>query len=512
MAENKYVVLKYLRLSLEDGDDGESNSISNQRDLLDLHISATFKGKKIEVMELVDDGYSGTNMNRPGMKRLLVLAEMNLVQCVIVKDLSRFARNYLEVGRYTDKIFPEWRVRFIAVNDNYDSLDYQGVTCGVDVAIKNLTNAMYSQDLSQKITSVKRLQQKRGECYAPYAIYGYMKSPEDKHKLIIDPEPAEVVRRIFNMKDSGMKYSQIAKQLNEEGILSPSEYKVLLTKKEVWRRAERRLPMWNKSTVCRILDDERYIGNMVSGQTRVEYVGGKAIRANREDYVIVENTHEAIVDRELFYRVRPRRISRDRKNAKRLLDGLLRCPGCGHAFEKYGTYPNTIKFRCSSRASGANNENCCQETFKEEELNAIVIQAVKMEIARSAELIEVRRCMKEKEKKNEKKINAIIKKIKGLKQQKIDGYIKLTKNELTEEEFLKLKKKIESSIEECREELESYKVSELSSADERTINLFEEFVEAENFTNEMFKRLIKTIYVYDDRRIEIKWNFKEKVV
>ena len=99
MAENKYVVLKYLRLSLEDGDDGESNSISNQRDLLDLHISATFKGKKIEVMELVDDGYSGTNMNRPGMKRLLVLAEMNLVQCVIVKDLSRFARNYLEVGR-----------------------------------------------------------------------------------------------------------------------------------------------------------------------------------------------------------------------------------------------------------------------------------------------------------------------------------------------------------------------------------------------------------------------------
>ena len=114
--------------------------------------------------------------------------------------------------------------------------------------------------------------------------------------------------------------------------------------------------------------------------------------------------------------------------------------------------------------------------------------------------------------KNEKKINAIIKKIKGLKQQKIDGYIKLTKNELTEEEFLKLKKKLESSIEECREELESYKVSELSSADERTINLFEEFVEAENFTNEMFKRLIKSIYVYDDRRMEIKWNYKEKEV
>ena len=125
MQDNKYIILKYLRLSLEDGDSIESDSIANQRDLIDLHISAVFSDRDVEVIEIVDDGYSGTNFNRPGMKRLLVLAEMHLVQCIIVKDLSRFARDYIEVGRYTDKIFPEWRVRFIAVNDNYDSLDYQ---------------------------------------------------------------------------------------------------------------------------------------------------------------------------------------------------------------------------------------------------------------------------------------------------------------------------------------------------------------------------------------------------
>ena len=513
MQDNKYIILKYLRLSLEDGDSIESDSIANQRDLIDLHISAVFADRDVEVIEIVDDGYSGTNFNRPGMKRLLVLAEMHLVQCIIVKDLSRFARDYIEVGRYTDKIFPEWRVRFIAVNDNYDSLDYQGVTCGVDVALKNLTNAMYSQDLSQKITSVKRMQQKRGECFAAYAIYGYMKSPEDRHKLIIDPEAAEVVQRIFDMRDKGISYTQIAKQLNGEGILSPSEYKVSLTKKKDWRRVGQ-AAIWNRSMICRILDDERYIGNMVSGLTKVKYVGGNSRKTAPEEYIIVQNTHEPIIDKEQFYRVRPKKLAepRGKKREKVLLDGLLRCPGCNRIFEKYGSFPHAVKFRCYSLWVGVPNDNCCHETFNEQELNDIVIQAVKLELAKTAELIQIRKGMEDKEKAYGKRINAINKRISGLKQQKIDGYIKLTKNEISEGDFLNLKQKIENSIEECERELDSYKVNDLSAADEVTINLFEEFLNAETFNNEMLKCLIKTIYVYEDRRIEIKWNFKEKVV
>ena len=513
MPDNKYIVLKYLRLSMEDGDSLESDSIANQRDLLDMHIAATFIDKDVEVIEIVDDGYSGTNMNRPGMKRLLILAEMHLVQCVIVKDLSRFARDYIEVGRYTDKIFPEWRVRFIAVNDNYDSLDYQGVTCGVDVAIKNLTNAMYSHDLSQKITSVKRMQQKRGECFAAYAIYGYMKSPDDMHKLIIDPEAAEVVRRIFNMRDSGMSYTEIAKQLNSEGIPSPSEYKLSFTKKKDWRRVGQ-AAIWNRSMICRILDDERYIGNMVSGMTRVKHVGGGTRKTRPEEYIIVQNTHESIIDSEQFFRVRPKKLAepRSKKREKVLLDGLLRCPGCNRIFEKYGSYPRSVKFRCYSLWVGVENDNCTHETFNEQELNDIVVQAVKLELIKTAELLQVREGMKDKEKSYAKRVNAINKKIAGYKQQKIDGYIKLTKNELSEEGFLELKQKLECNIAECERELDSFRIDGLSKEDEVAINLFEEFLDAETFTNEMLKCLIKTIYVYDDRRIEIKWNFRDKVV
>ena len=160
---------------------------------------------------------------------------------------------------------------------------------------------------------------------------------------------------------------------------------------------------------------------------------------------------------------------------------------------------------------GVQNDNCCHETFNEQELNDIVIQAVKFELAKTAELVQVREGMKDKEKAYGKRINAVNKKIAGLKQQKIDGYIKLTKNELSEEGFRKLKQKIEYSIEECERELDSFKIEGLSAADEVAINLFEEFLDAENFTNEMLKCLINEIYVYDDRRIEIKWNFKEKV-
>ena len=224
--QDKYIVVKYLRISLEDGDCPESDSIGNQRELLDLHISVIFKNTpNLEVIELIDDGYTGTNMNRPAMQKLLVLAETHQIHCVIVKDFSRFARDYIDVGRYTDMIFPEWQIRFISTNDAYDSTDYLGATCGIDVAMKNLSNTMYSLDLSEKIKSVKHLQQKQGKFISCFAIYGYVKSPEDKHKLLIDPEAAEIVKRIFNMRDDGISFRRIAAILNNEGIPSPSEYK-----------------------------------------------------------------------------------------------------------------------------------------------------------------------------------------------------------------------------------------------------------------------------------------------
>ena len=168
--QSKYVIVKYLRLSIEDGDSAESDSIKSQRSLLDTHISFKFRDRKYEVIELIDDGYTGTNIDRPSFKKLLILAETQQIQCIIVKDFSRFARDYIEVGRYMDIIFPKLQIRFISVNDNYDSDDYIGITGGLDLAVQNLAYAMYSQDLSEKIKSVRKLQHKRGEFLSPLCI------------------------------------------------------------------------------------------------------------------------------------------------------------------------------------------------------------------------------------------------------------------------------------------------------------------------------------------------------
>lgn len=153
----KFVVAKYLRLSVDDGDKIESDSIENQRNLLDYNIYKLFPNEDVEIIELVDDGYTGTNMNRPGMRKLLILAETREINCIMVKDFSRFARDYVDLGAYVDKTFPVWNIRFISINDGYDSLNFGGITGGIDMALKNITYTMYSRDLSEKIKSSRKV-------------------------------------------------------------------------------------------------------------------------------------------------------------------------------------------------------------------------------------------------------------------------------------------------------------------------------------------------------------------
>ena len=513
--QDKYIVAKYLRISLEDGDCPESDSIGNQRELLDLHISVIFKSiPNLEVIELIDDGYTGTNMNRPAMQKLLVLAETHQIHCVIVKDFSRFARDYIDVGRYTDMIFPEWQIRFISTNDAYDSTDYLGATCGIDVAMKNLSNTMYSLDLSEKIKSVKHLQQKQGKFISCFAIYGYVKSPEDKHKLIVDPEAAEVVKRIFNMRDDGISFRRIAAILNNEGIPSPSEYKKkFLTVDKDWTGRKKKA-FWIESGVARIVADERYTGKMVSGQTAKSYVGGKKIYTDRNTYIKVENTHEAIISQEQYDRLKPKPfVRRKSENSKPrlLLSGLIRCGGCQCLLVPYGTFPLHVKYQCHLTAVGA-NDNCCKERYYEEELNNAVLTIVKNELKRASELANVQRKFNAKLKMQEHKIQLIHKEISGLKQQKVDGYIRLTKRQLTEAEFFELKNKIERQIAVCEAKLQGYTENPMPEEDRKALNLFERFIDAKEYTNEMLKALIKNIYVYDDKRIKIEWNFTERLV
>ncbi len=227
---DEYVIAKYLRLSLEDGDldpneKDESNSIKNQRKLIDGFIQARFAGKKIRVIEFVDDGKSGTNFNRPGITKLLELAKNGEINCVIVKDFSRWGRDYITVSDYLEQIFPFLQIRFISVNDDYDSENLQYGSAGmVDVGFKNIMHDLYSKELSQKLKLTKKQLFEAGKYHSSFAFYGYMKSPKEKYKLVIDNDTANVVRKLFKWIERGMKTTQIAKKLNDKKVPTPMAF------------------------------------------------------------------------------------------------------------------------------------------------------------------------------------------------------------------------------------------------------------------------------------------------
>ena len=217
-------VALYMRLSSEDANEGESFSIRNQRDLLHNFLKSRREFDGCTVMEFCDDGYTGTNFDRPGIQKMLSMAG-NPIQCIIVKDFSRFGRNLLDVGDYLDQIFPFLGVRFIAVNENYDSKNSIGSSVSLDVSLKAMVYEMYSRDISEKIRCVQQAKMKKGEYLCAIAFYGYKRSATQKNKLEVDGKVADVVRRIFQMAVGGMTPTQIALRLNAEGIPSPLVYR-----------------------------------------------------------------------------------------------------------------------------------------------------------------------------------------------------------------------------------------------------------------------------------------------
>ena len=305
----KYTIMKYLRISSEDIDlDGlekyESNSVAHQRALLDDFISQIPEFEGCEVMEAIDDGRTGTNFQRPGVQKLFDLAQRGKVHCIMVKDLSRFGRNYLEVGDYLEQIFPAWGVRFISVNDMYDSAKHSGATGGIDIAFRNLIADMYSQDLSEKVRSAKTSMNKSGKNSSPYSFFGYSIDPNDRHKLIIDEPAAETVRLIFNLREQGVTTPKIASKLNNDGIQTANERQREKGAKRDWLR-NGKINMWETAFISRILRDERYTGKHIYGRTKRVELGKRAVKTvPRSEWIVVPDAIPAIITEEQFARVR----------------------------------------------------------------------------------------------------------------------------------------------------------------------------------------------------------------
>lgn len=326
-----YRAALYIRLSKEDGDKLESNSISNQRDL----IYSFLKGKpEIQVYtEKVDDGYSGIDFNRPAMIELLEEIKQGTINCIIVKDLSRFGRNYIETGRYIQQIFPFMGIRFIAINDNYDSLNPENQTDNIILPFKNLMNDSYCRDISIKVRSQIEVRQKRGDYVGSFPVFGYFRDKECKNKLVIDEAAAAIVREIFAMRIAGQNNKRIADYLNEHGIPSPMEYKMLLH----WRFSTsfklKPQAKWSPMAIDRILKNEIYTGVMVQGKEKtLNYKVKKRIRVPKEDWVRVEDTHDAIISKEDFELVQTLKKCDTRtapgEQDLYLFSGLLRCCDC----------------------------------------------------------------------------------------------------------------------------------------------------------------------------------------
>ncbi len=375
--QNCYDVGIYVRLSRDDNNGNlESMSISNQKQILSDYIKE--KGWNLANI-YVDDGYSGTNFDRPDFKRLKRDIEKGCINCVITKDLSRLGRNYSMTGYYTDEYFPEQNVRYIAVNDGVDTMGN-----GNDfAAFHNVINEFYPKEISKKVRQVKKSNAAKGMFMGSRAPYGYKKSPVDKHKLIIDEDVAHIVLRVFTEIANGNNCRRLSGQLNDEGLLCPRAYYYQNIGKENPLKNES--IHWGSASIQSIINNQAYLGNMVQGRRQVVSFKSKKRRlTDPDEWIIVENTHEAIISQELWdeaHKMRKSGVHYNTPKVKRevsIFAGLVRCADCGSTMSaslRGRVGKEKLTYRCS-RYSNHGKEACPSHNIREEVLEAIVVNDI----------------------------------------------------------------------------------------------------------------------------------------
>lgn len=518
---NLFQTAVYIRLSKEDGDKEESDSVGNQRRLLTEYVAK--KEDLILYDTYIDDGFSGTNFRRPSFQRMIEDIESGKVNCVIVKDLSRFGRDYIETGRYLERVFPDLGVRFISISDGIDSLKQ---VYDMLLPIKNIFNEQYARDISKKVQTAVKTKQKAGEFIGSFTSYGYKKSPTDKNKLIIDEYAANVVRRIFTMYIQGYGKQRIAMILNSEGVLCPSEYKKLNGLNYSNSNKLDSTTYWSYSTINSILKKEIYIGNMVQG-TKFQRMRGKQKRLPKEEWIIVENTHEPIIDIETWDKVQMLLKRRTRKldleTNKNIFAGFLKCGDCGRSMTKM-IYKNrdgtrVYDFYCGTyRRHG--KQYCTPHRIPLKVLEAIVLDDLKKIVGSIDDLkllIQSQDLNVEKSKKVAKteihKIEQDIERIKKLKKSVYEDY---KEGLISKEEFLSYRedytKKEELYLKQL-ETLEKEKDEGITShvLESPWIKRLLELKDIESLDRDIVVEMIHQIFVYESKKIKIIYNFSDEL-
>lgn len=514
----------YSRLSREDKDGTESNSIKNQKELIREYIKST--PEICLSLEIEDDGFSGVDFLRPGFQKLLEEIKANKINCVVVKDLSRFGRNYIEVGDYIDKIFPFMGVRFIAINDGYDSLHGKSSTDEILIPFKNLVNDTYLRDTSIKIRSQFEIKRKKGEFVGAFAPYGYKKDPEQKGKLIIDEYAAVIVTQVFKWKIEGYSNNCIAGMLNERGESAPYDYRK--QKGENFRTPFKVNPHsdWTAGAIGRLLANPVYIGMLVQGKiTTPNHKVKKTILKPEEEWVVVSDTHEPIIDENMFDIVQNILKSDTRlgtgKDKVYLFSGVAFCSDCGSAMCRKTVLSKGKKYYYLTCAGHKAYKNCSTHSFSENKLSEVVLEAIKVHISCVLDLEQVCEKLSNSHLKKleiktlDKKIENQIEEIGKIQKYKLNLYEDMKNDILSQSEYEKFNaiyskklEDLENSLISLHEEIERKK----SNTDQSTIWIehFKKYKTVNEISRNLIVSLIKEIIIYEDKKIEIEFLFQDK--
>ena len=527
---NKYRAGIYLRLSKGDRDDGgrlksESDSISNQRLIVDHYLKDHPEIKPVK--EYVDDGFTGLNYDRPDMKELLKDIDAGEIDCVIVKDLSRFGREHIQTQQYILQNFKEKGVRFIAISDHYDSLTADACETHLVMPVKALTNDTYSRDISSKVRASQTIKRERGEFIAPFAPYGYVKDPEDHNHLVKDPEAALVVQQIFAKRMAGMTANAIANDLKNSYVYTPSIYK----KKHGSNFKSPNTPKnpygWTTAQVLRILEDEVYIGSVVQGRiTKVNYKVNKIIHNPKESWCVVPDMHEPIISKGDFEIVQSL-LKRDAMklpggNASNIFGGLLFCGDCGRSMirrvrrRKKG---DKISFMCSGHNKGG---TCTSHEIEEKDLTEIVLSCLNERIKEMCRYGELARNL---DKINVSQDEAVLydNKIKDLKvelekcerlkaslfQDLREGLLDDKQFDSYREKYSKQEIELSKAIKKQEEIIENIYKNGLVAED--MLERFKTQSELEELDRILLVSLVDRILIYDDNVVEIVYRYRNEI-
>lgn len=382
----------YLRLSRDDGDKEESNSITGQRELLRDYISQRPELREYAVR--VDDGFSGSTFERPSFQKMIEDVKAGRTDCIIVKDLSRFGRNYLDAGEYIEKIFPFLGVRFIAVNDNYDSLGDKKASDDLIIPFKNLINEAYCRDISVKIRSQLEIKRKNGQFLGSFAAFGYLKDEQNKNKLVVDQYAADIVRDIFKWKLEGVSPQDIADALNKLGVLSPMEYKRSLGMKFTTSFKTNAKATWSAGTVIRILKNPIYTGVLVQGkETTPSYKVHKRITKDESEWSVIEDSHEAIISKIDFDSVQKVLKCDTRRSpggkAVGLFSGMIFCGDCGASMVRKTVPAGDKKYVYYVCSAHKQDKSCSPHRMRDTTLEEIVLDSLKQHISEVVDMSEL---------------------------------------------------------------------------------------------------------------------------